>query len=397
MNHRQIRFLVNTAATRIWGRLYFLTVMGLYPLNFLLSRLFRKRFTSGSVVHIGEMRHLQHSLVQALKERGFDATYVACGSSRHWSDCDVHLPHLKNPFHAAIRDTFILWNVVARHEIIHCHCMMGVSHYQWEFPLLKGMGRKIVAHWRGCEARERDKNMALHPVLNICQDCDYTPDYLCAARENVRRRKAARLYTDAHIVTTPDIKDFYPGAVHLPLLQPPDLPKGMEAPVWNPDCERPFKIVHITNQPGIEATEIIKGAVDRLVRAGWSLSFVHLTGVPHSRVLDELADADISIGKLKMGYYANSQIESMAMGVPTITWIRPDLMTEELNDSGLIFSTLDGIADTIEGLLRDPEKLNAARRKSLASVGRLHGADRVVATLRDVYERTLRSNPSGLS
>ena len=396
MNDRSKSSLLDTAAARIWGRFYVLTAVALYPVNFLLSWSLRKRFTPRSVVHIGEMRHLQFSLVQALKDDGVDASYVACGSSPHWNKCDVHLPHLKNPIHAAIRDSLVLWKFVARHEIIHCHCMMGVSHYQWEFRLLKGMGRRIIAHWRGCEARERDKNMALHPVVNICENCDYAPDYLCAARENVRRRKAARSYADTHIVTTPDIKDFYPGAIHLPLLQPPDLPKRIEASVWNPDCGRPFKIVHITNQPGIEGTELIQRAVDKLVKAGWPLLFVHLSGQPHSRVLDELADADLSIGKLKMGYYANSQIESMTMGVPVIIWIRPDLMTKELENSGLIFSTLDGIADTIEDLLQHPEKLNAPRNKLQASVSRLHGADHVIMTLRGVYERKSTSDTVGL-
>ena len=48
------------------------------------------------------------------------------------------------------------------------------------------------------------------------------------------------------------------------------------------------------------------------------IQYVELTGVTHERVLRELADADLSIGKMKMGYYANHQIESMAAGMRMI-------------------------------------------------------------------------------
>src|SRR5690606_28763757 len=102
-----------------------------------------------------------------------------------------------------------------------------------------------------------------------------------------------------------------------------------------------FKIVHVTNQPGIEGTRHIESAIARLKGKGWPVRFVWLHGRRHEEVLAELATADLAIGKMKMGYYANAQIESMAMGVPTVTHVRESFMTDELRDSGFILATMD--------------------------------------------------------
>ena len=58
--------------------------------------------------------------------------------------------------------------------------------------------------------------------------------------------------------------------------------------------------------------------------------------MPHDQVIKAFSEADLAIGKMKMGYYANTQIESMVIGVPTITYVRPEFITKELQDSGFI-------------------------------------------------------------
>lgn len=369
----------------LWGRAYIFAALILFPVHILLALILRARVRPRSVVHIGELRHLQYHLVQALKDRGFQATYLAVGENPHWSECDVHLPHLRNPLAAVLRDSWVFWAVVARHEIVHCHAMMGVSHYQWEFPLLKIMGRKVVAHFRGCEARDRRKNISLHPQVNICQDCDYAPNYLCANRETRRRRWVARRLADAILVTTPDLKDFWPGAEHLPFLLPPDLPERQARPNGSGLEGRAFRIIHATNQPGIEGTEEIKRVIARLRDKGYDVEFIHLTDVPHDRVLAELADADIAVGKLKMGYYANAQAESMAMGVPTVTWVRPDLKGEGLDDGGFILASLDDLEGALENAITDPEFLRRHREDAAATIRKLHDTDAIIEKLTTIY------------
>lgn len=106
---------------------------------------------------------------------------------------------------------------------------------------------------------------------------------------------------------------------------------------------------------------------------------------PYERVLEEYRTADIAIGKMKMGYYANGQIESMAMGVPTITYVRPEFMTEELMESGFIFSDLRRLEETLKHYLDNRGELSKKREIARSSILRLHDNDRIAQQLVDLY------------
>ena len=115
-----------------------------------------------------------------------------------------------------------------------------------------------------------------------------------------------------------------------------------------------------------ERGDVYRDAVERLKARCFALDFVWLHDARHEEVMQALADADLAIGKMKMGYYANAQIESMAMGVPTITHVRDEFMTDALRDSGFIFATLETLEATLEHYLRHPDAL-ANRARLLAA------------------------------
>jgi hypothetical protein len=151
------------------------------------------------------------------------------------------------------------------------------------------------------------------------------------------------------------------------------------------DGNRPLKLVHVTNHPGIEGTERIREAVETVRARGFQIEFLHLRDVSHSEVIHALREADLAIGKMKMGFYANAQIESMACGVPTITWIRPEFMSDALRESGFIISHLDDLEATLVAYLSDPAAL--ARKRALArpSILALHQNDAIAKTTLDAY------------
>jgi hypothetical protein len=254
-----------------------------------------------------------------------------------------------------------------------------VTRTGWEWPLLRRMGRHIVVHYRGCEVRNRELNMRLHPAINICQECDYDPRP-CEAPINVRRRELAARHGSAFLVTTPDMKEFAPAADHIPFFV--TRPDWVASPPAGP---RPFRIVHATNHPGIEGSRHIRAAIEVLRSRGHAIDYVELTGVTHQRVLDEIRNADLCIGKMKMGYYANLQIESMAAGVPTVTHVRPEFMTEALRNSGFIFATVDTLADAIEPYLSDPSRLAAKRALARQSILAIHDNETTAARYRALY------------
>jgi hypothetical protein len=350
----------------------------LAPVNLPLALLLRRRVVPGSVLHISYMVHIPYHTVVHLRRQGVVADYLAIGKSPHWNRCDYNFVPSSLPVLGVLREFWTFWRVVARYEVVHAHFMYTLSRSGWELPVLKRMGRRLVVHFRGCEARDRSRNMALHPQLNICQDCDHHPP-ICQTASARRRREWARRFGDATLVTTPDLRDFVPDAIHFPFFAPDDVAPAV------PDPDREFTIVHVTNQPGIEGTREIERAVERLRAQGRRVRFQWLHDLPHEQVMAAVAQADLAIGKMKMGYYANAQIESMAMGVPTITYVRDEFMTDELRRSGFIFATLPTLEQTIAHYLDHPEALAEKRRIARQSIGCLHDNRALAHRLAAIY------------
>jgi hypothetical protein len=378
-----IRKLVGLIASAILFPPDRIIVSVLRPMNWAMLNLFPPQALPNSVLHISYMVHVPYHTVRHLRSAGLRADYLAIGRSPHWDKADYIFVPSPYSLIRVLQEFRMFWRIVVRYETIHAHFMHTLSQEGWELPILKRLGRKLVVHFRGCEARDRARNMALHPDVNICQECDHRPP-ICERPQSVRRREWARRYADAVLVTTPDMKDFMPDAVHFPFFAPDDLPPVAES---SKPAQGEFKIVHVTNQPGIEGTRHIQRAVDSLKRKGWPVRFVWIHGRPHDEVLRELADADLAIGKMKMGYYANAQIESMAAGVPTVTFVRENLMTEELRNSAFIFSTLSGLESTIEHYLRHPNELAARRARARSSVLALHDNAVLARRLATMYAR----------
>ena len=106
-----------------------------------------------------------------------------------------------------------------------------------------------------------------------------------------------------------------------------------------------------------------------------------LQNIPHERALKEFSNADLAIGKMKMGYYANGQIEAMTLGVPTITYVRPEFMTEELKASGFIFTDLEHLEETLQYYLDHPNKLEEKREIAKNSILALHNNESIIREL----------------
>lgn len=356
--------------------------------NTYLPFFFRNNYRKGSVLHISYMVHIPWYMVKTLREHGIYAKYLAIGTSALWDKCDINYISPPGIITGAIKRFFLFWNVLAKFEILHLHFGYTISDSGWELPLLKKMGRKIVVHFRGCEVRDWEKNMKLHPHNNLCEECDYNRS-LCTSPQTKARIDRVMKYADAVLVTTPDMKDFIPEAVHFPFFAPDiDITRYPERQKKAGDPER---LVHVTGHPGLEGTKHIQAAVDKLNSEGYNIEFIFLKGVTYDTALEAFSQADIAIGKMKMGYYANAQIESMCFGVPAITYVRPEFMTKELENSGFIFTSLDELEETLRYYLDNPERLEAKRAIARESILKLHDNEKLTDLLVSIYEGTNKS------
>lgn len=378
---RIISFIAYIIARVVFVTIDFLTSFYLPILNLFLIQTMKDRVVSNSVLHISHRVHIPYYMTRVLRRHGIQADYLALNdNSSSWDQFDFLFPRTAR-IPLRIEEFLFFWRVIAKYKIIHSHFGLTLSTSGWELPLLKKMGRRIIVHYRGCEARNQARNMELQPAINICQECDYN-GMIC--RVGAKRVALAQRYGDAFLVTTPDMKDFMPDAIHLPFFLPEvdyEEYKSIERPLSG----RPFKIVHATNHPGIEGTRHIQSAVDSLKTKGYDIDFVFLKGVDPEKILEEIRTADLTIGKMKMGYYANAQIESMFLGVPAVTYVRPDFMTQELKESGFIITSLPELESTLEFCIQNPVELAKKRAMARSSILRLHDEERLTRILRDLY------------
>lgn len=329
------------------------------------------------VLHISYMVHIPYETVQLLREEGLRAEFLAIGKSNAWSLCDRNFIATRVPFLRAFQEAFVLWTYLRKFPIIHSHFMVGVSDDGWEWPVLKALGCKLVVHFRGCDVRTRAANTRIKPKYNICEKCDY--NHICESQIRERRREIAFKYSDLRLVTTPDLLDFDPSAKYFPFFSP------RTTSITRPRERSGLRIFHATNHPGIEGTEKIREIVARLKSRGWDIDFNHVSGASNEKVMEEIANSDVTIGKMKMGFYANAQIESLSLGVPAITYVRPEYVTEEIKNSGLILSSLESLEKDLEMLVTDRKILERKRSVARPSVERLHDNKKLSRELIGLY------------
>ena len=185
----------------------------------------RGRTFSNSVLEISYMVHEPANQVQALRKLGIKADYLAVGASSYWNQSDYRVDYSESRLRRKVQEFWWFWSVVARYEVVYLHFMITLTQSGWELPVLKRLGRKIIVRYAGCEIRDREKNMSLHPQVNICQECDYNAT-ICRSPLNRHRRSLMASYGDKFLVSTPDMRDFVPNAEHFPFFAP-----EVEAPI----------------------------------------------------------------------------------------------------------------------------------------------------------------------
>ncbi|MCP5049787.1 MAG: glycosyltransferase [bacterium] len=384
---RRMQLWLKRVLKKKWG--YWLVIAMLYPVNRLLALTRKNKVHENSVLHISYMVHIAFFTVQILREHGIKADYMAIGpATKVWNKSDYHVLWSKRPIVKAFQEFKWFWGVVARYEVIHSHFSMFLSHEGWELKYLKKMNRKIVVHYRGCTTRDREVNFRLNPEPhhNICYHCDYKARN-CSNPAFAKKEELGKKYGDLFLVTTPDLKDFAPHAIHLPFFSPVKALRDHHIQSKPVRANGSFKIVHVTVHPGIEGTARIREVIRRLKDKGYAVEFLFKRNAPYEEVLKDLASADLSIGKMKMGYYANAQIESMALGVPTITYVRPQFMNTRLEQSGLIFSDLKNLEETLQYYLDNPDALAAKKAKARETILELHDNHKIATDLIGYYNR----------
>jgi len=288
--------------------------------------------------------------VQALRRKGLDARLVVFerGTLHHEADwsLDRHGPlplRLAQQFTAFAR-------LAPRTDIFHFYFGLTLIPKSVQFPLLRLLGKKSVFHYLGSDIRGK------------------TPAELAfgkrANAEIVGSYDAIRWVPEAHVI-------------------PPGLDLRQFTPVPPSDALRPL-IVHAPSNREKKGTQQVIEACKQL-----PVELDIVEGVPHEEARARYARADIVVDQLKAGWHGVFALESMALGKPVVTYLKPDVVERSAEGYGIRLPVVPATSETLVEALRPLVEQPALRRElgaeSRAYVEQVHDIDRMADRLIDLY------------
>ncbi len=269
--------------------------------------------------------------------------------------------------------------LVAKHllkwDVFHFHFGRTlVPPHNFDLPLYRALGKKLVFHYHGCDVRNRAHMLATHAHAT-CTECD--PPFCLPARQRRILREAGK-HAHAEIVSTPD------------LLESATRAQQVHVAVWLPDYEPlPFRetprlVLHAPTNRGIKGTRFVLKAFDALRPKFPGVEFRVVEKLDGAALHTAMAECDVFVDQLQMGWYGMVSAEAMAFARPTMAWIRPDF-EPRLKDGPVVRTSIETLASDLEALLTDAPRRRELGERSRAYVEREHDAVVVAHRLADIY------------
>lgn len=280
------------------------------------------------------------------------------------SDVDLRLREGFLPARTARLVQFLV-RAVRTYDVFHFNWGMSILDFWFwnvhylELPLLKRFGKRIVMSFQGCDARLKTASRARFST-SACAECDVA---WCSERMDAIRQKRIRkvfTYADKVFALNPDLMHFLPGAEFLPYA-------SVDPVQWAPRARhedasrraRPTKILHMPSNRSIKGTKYVEQACARLRHEGIPVELLLAEGVPHSRVGELIADADVVVDQLLIGWYGALAVEAMAMCKPVLCYLRDEDLKRFVpfhDRIPVVRTTKETLQDDLRALLQSPRR-----------------------------------------
>lgn len=276
-----------------------------------------------------------------------------------------------------------------RFDVFHFHARSLASEWpQQGYPslldllVLKERDKKIFFHFRGQEIRSASEFSRLSPYHYV----DH-PESGKLFRRMPDDAKAAslrfvRAVADGIFVTDPELQTYVPEARIVPrVLDEADW--QVPATAGGP---RPL-VVHAPSRRGVKGTDSVLQAVQSLQRS-LEFDFQLVEGLPHEEARRVYERADVVVDQLRIGWYGVLATEAMALGKPTIAYIREDLWQAHGQALPIVNANPDNIAQILEFLIKDADARSHYGMLAREYFMRVHSTEAVCRDLVDLYRTT---------
>ena len=288
--------------------------------------------------------------VQALRRQGIDARLVVFERGTLHPEADWSLERRGGLARRLTTQFAAFAKLAPETDIFHFYFGLTLIPKSIQFPLLRALRKKSVFHYLGSDIRGKSpEELAFGKRANA---------------EIVGSYDAIRWVPEAHVIPPGlDLREFTPA--------PPS------------DNPRPL-IVHAPSNREKKGTQQV---IDACAQLDVELDIVE--GVPHKQARERYARADIVVDQLRAGWHGVFALESMALGKPVVTHLKPDIVERSAEGFGLrvpiVPATSETLVDALRLLVADPALRRSIGAASRAYVEAVHDIDRVADRLLDVY------------
>ncbi len=288
--------------------------------------------------------------VQALRRKGVEARLVVFERGKLHHEADWSLDRRGN-FPRRLATQFAAFAKLAPDtDIFHFYFGLTLIPKSIQFPLLRALRKKSVFHYLGSDIRGKSRDeLAFGKRANA---------------EIVGSYDATRWVPEAHVI-------------------PPGLDLREFTPVPPSDRARPL-VVHAPSNREKKGTAHV---IDACAQLDVELDIVE--GVPHEEARARYAKADIVVDQLRAGWHGVFALESMALGKPVVTHLKPDVVERSAAGFGvrvpIVPATSETLVDALRPLVAEPALRREIGAASRAYVEQVHDIDRIADRLVDVY------------
>lgn len=254
-----------------------------------------------------------------LREQGIDALSVS-GPDPFKRKIDIELLNGKNFFQKV---PYRCWNLIRRlywffrYNTFHFYFGESLFSKQRDLPFYKFFGKKVIMEYLGYDVQLYQYSLEKYEITNIRY---YKPlDISLLADINKTARLASeKRYLDKQLVCAPCYSEFVSNSTVLPLAI--ELKEYAYTPKAAPGDE--IIIMHAPTSRGNKGTSFIMEAMDRLTKEGYNIRKLLVENITHAELKLKYLECDIFIDQILGGWYGTASIEAMALGRPTICFIR---------------------------------------------------------------------------
>lgn len=258
-------------------------------------------------------------IAREVRKIGFNAISVA-HPDRFKRLIDVELRHGGN-FFQKIRNHlwnyFLLIKCFFKYDIFHFFFGKTLFPMQLDLPLYKLFGKKVIMEYLGYDVQLYEKSVKKYKITNV--KYYYSKD-LSLKKDKIKKKrlKWESKFVSKQLVCAPYLSEFVPGSEVLPLAIDLNEYKYSQLEM-NTNY---IKIMHAPTHTGNKGTVYIEKAINRLIKEGYKILYMRIQNVPHSELKKKYYECDIFVDQVVGGWYGTAAIEAMAVGRPTVCFIR---------------------------------------------------------------------------